>query len=465
MVALAAAVLAAMFLGGGWWWLARTRALEREAATREIEEVLERAKSFAQHAGWKEALIEGKRAEALLEKAGNERLKSQVEELLMDLTMVRSLDAIRLGASEIHDGHFDLARSDREYKQAFRAYGINVGKLVPEKGAAQLRERPIRAQLVAALDDWVLASRSTARRKQLIHLARLLDPDPWRDRLRQYLLGRDWRGLKKLAGMGRAIEGSPSLLALLATELSSVGDHPGAVRVLRHGQRMYPDDFWVNYRLGFHLLNLKPPRMEEAVRFFGAALAVRPHNPGVYLTLGYTLEQKGDLDGALAAYRNAIMFKPDFAQAFNNLGHALLKKGNSDGAIAAFRGAIRLQPDFPLALNNLGRALMAKGRPEAAIAAFRRAIRLKPSFGEANKNYGIALAHIGKLDDAIGEFRRAIRLQPADAEAHFNLGMALEKQGKLDGAIAAYRRAMDIDPNFAQKMVEHFLDMSRFFHQ
>jgi Flp pilus assembly protein TadD len=74
---------------------------------------------------------------------------------------------------------------------------------------------------------------------------------------------------------------------------------------------------------------------------------------------GFALAAKGDGDGAIAEYREAIRLKPDYADAHNNLGVSLQAKGDTDGAIAEYREAIRLKPDVANASSNLA-ALLKK---------------------------------------------------------------------------------------------------------
>ena len=49
--------------------------------------------------------------------------------------------------------------------------------------------------------------------------------------------------------------------------------------------------------------------------------------------------QKGDYQGALAAYSQAIVFNPNYAQAYNNRGSARRTLGDSKGAVADFNQA------------------------------------------------------------------------------------------------------------------------------
>src|SRR5262249_19324625 len=84
--------------------------------------------------------------------------------------------------------------------------------------------------------------------------------------------------------------------------------------------------------------------------------------------------------------REALRLDPRLALAHNNLGNALADKGDPDGAIAAFREAIRLDPGFALAHNNLGFVLLRKGDLDGAVAEFREALRLDPQLAIARNN-------------------------------------------------------------------------------
>jgi tetratricopeptide (TPR) repeat protein len=105
------------------------------------------------------------------------------------------------------------------------------------------------------------------------------------------------------------------------------------------------------------------------------------------------------------------MVDPDAAEAQNKLGMALSERGELDEAIAAYREAIRLRPDFPFAHLNLGMALYGRGEVDEAIAAWREPIRLQPDYAQAHYNLGSALHKQGKLDEAIAAWRQAARLE------------------------------------------------------
>ena len=65
-----------------------------------------------------------------------------------------------------------------------------------------------------------------------------------------------------------------------------------------------------------------------------------------YILLGMLAAQVGRLDAAVELIRRAIAICSTNAFYYGNLGSALAGKGQLDEAIAAYRQAIRLKPDL-----------------------------------------------------------------------------------------------------------------------
>lgn len=99
-------------------------------------------------------------------------------------------------------------------------------------------------------------------------------------------------------------------------------------------------------------------------------------NAIAYFGRGNVKSKKGDLDGALADYNEAIRFNPKYAATYNNRGNVKLKKGDLNGALADFNQAIQLNPAYGLAYRNRGRAKGKKGDVNGAIADYNQAIKL-----------------------------------------------------------------------------------------
>src|SRR5262249_32193868 len=161
-----------------------------------------------------DALSAAKRAEGLLTMGGSGDLLSRARMRRADLELIEQLDGVRIHRSEEKGINFDFEKGDAEYLMAFRAFGIDVDSLEPAEAARQIRERSVAVELAAALDDWAITRRSLNRPdvdwKRLLMIARAIDPDEWRTKLREALERRDQKALAEAAKSAQILELPPS---------------------------------------------------------------------------------------------------------------------------------------------------------------------------------------------------------------------------------------------------------------
>jgi tetratricopeptide (TPR) repeat protein/tRNA A-37 threonylcarbamoyl transferase component Bud32 len=443
VAAVVAAGLVALLLGGAGLFWAQRQAERREQA---VDAALGKAADMQRQARWAEARAVLEQAESRLGDGGPEDLRRRLGQARRDLDLVARLDAIRLKRATWVEGGFDSATADRDYAAAFQEEGLGAVGEDPGEVAARVRGSAVRAELVAALDDWACClGRRRARVAWVLAVARGADPDPWRDRVRHLKVWNSKRKLGRLARGAKAREGPPRFLGVLGMRLQWLGGEAEAV--LRAAQARRPGDFWVNFELGYALEEKK--QAGEAVGYYRAALAVRPSTFAVHINLGIALADQGKLAGAVEEYRRAIAVDPNLALGHNNLGNALKALGKRVEAIKEYRRAIALDLKDAPAHFNLGEALQDQGKLAAAVKAYHRAIALNPKLAQAHSELGLALQKQGQLAEAIKAYRRAIALDPKDAPAHTNLGLALKAQGKLAEAVKEHRRAIALNPKFA----------------
>jgi tetratricopeptide (TPR) repeat protein len=316
-------------LAGIAGWLARDRSARRDEAERIAREALREAAGLQQEEKWTEALGAARRADAVL--AGVEsspQLRDQVRNLCADLRMAGRLEEARLRLAANRDGYADWEGEQSAFVAAFQEYGLDVDGLDPGRAGEWIQSRSIRAQLVAALDEWMETRRRTgaAGWKHLAAVARAAEPDEWRVQLRDALAQPDEsarrRALEELASRAPVHELSPLSLVLLGRALGSVGSFDRSVPLLWEACRRYPGDFWINEELAINLDHAPPPLREEAVRFHTAAVSLRPQSPGAHLWLGAALLRKGSLDEAMVELHEAVRLQRDFPEARFFLRHA-----------------------------------------------------------------------------------------------------------------------------------------------
>jgi serine/threonine protein kinase/Flp pilus assembly protein TadD len=474
--------LAALLAGFNWIWWAQQRA-ERHGA---LKANLEEAEEARSRSDWNSARLAIERAQARFMSSDPARLRVRMEEVRTDLDMVTELGRVRMLGIQVKDGKFDEQAAANGYEAAYRNYGIDVGVLSFEETVQRIENSAIKSVLTNSLDSWgSFEVQSNKVRQRILATAKAVDPDPWRNEVRDAIIRKDSSELKRLASSDQALSLPPESLAGLAKYLLVYREPTRAVDLLRRAQRLHPEDFWINENLGLCLNEVKPRQAEESLRFYSAALALRPDSPGAHVNLGGVLEGLARVDEAIAEYKEAIKYKKDYAQAHVALGHLLCdKKHDYDAAITAFQAAIELRPEWadphhnlgtafygkglwdraiveyeeairlnnndPNPHNGLGVALMIKGRPDRAIPHFHEAIRLRKDFPLAHSNLGAALQEIGQQDEAVAEYKEAIRLNLEFPEAHYNLGRVFGDQGRLDEAMAEYREAIRLKNDYSQ---------------
>jgi tetratricopeptide (TPR) repeat protein len=196
--------------------------------------------------------------------------------------------------------------------------------------------------------------------------------------------------------------------------------------------------------------------------------ATLTRNPGCWMAhynLGIALNEKGDTDGAIAHYRQALELRPSYAEAHYNLGRLLAQNGRLDEAISHYEKALEINPADAEAHNNLGVALFASGRVDEAIAHYRKALAIRRDNADASCNLADALVFNGDLDGAIEYYSACLAVSPNQTEAHYNLGSALFRTGRMDEAIVHYQKVLELSPKSADaraNLASVFLAKGRF---
>jgi serine/threonine protein kinase/tetratricopeptide (TPR) repeat protein len=415
-----------VLLGSGVGWAVRDRAARAQEAAREkaarqaameheIERALDESAQFQAQGKIAEALATARRGEGLLAGGAGEQVTERVKSRVADLSLAATVEEIRARRSVFARDYESLA-VEQEYADAFRHFRLEEKGVLPAEAAQRLRATSVAVELAAALDDWALTRFGRAGYQRLLAVARAADTsDPARDRLRELLIQPEIQGsqLKEQASLLKVENLRPPTLCFLVQALGSRGISGGeeTIALLREAQRRYPGDFSVNLHLASNLHN--SGKANEAIRFYTAALALRPQS-GARIGLGRALQENGELNAALVQLREAVRLYPEQWMAYTALGSALIDAGDQEAGLAAYQEAFRLAPKNPLPPLYLGVKLKEKRQWGEAIAEFRKVIELDP------KSKGAA-------------------------DAYFRIGKALEEQGKLEETIASFRKAAELD--------------------
>jgi len=114
--------------------------------------------------------------------------------------------------------------------------------------------------------------------------------------------------------------------------------------------------------------------------------------------------------GANYWFSRAAAAAPSIPFVDTDWGAALLTKGDLDGAIAKFKDANAKGPHFADPLEMWGEALMRENHSDLALAKFEEADKYAPKWGHLHLKWGEALFYAGKRDDAKKQFALAAGL-------------------------------------------------------
>jgi tetratricopeptide (TPR) repeat protein len=222
------------------------------------------------------------------------------------------------------------------------------------------------------------------------------------------------------------------------------------------------------------------------VRAFGLALVVALlgaaappiEDARAVLARAVALHQKGDLEGAVAAYRESLAVAPS-VEGRSNLGAALAALGRYEEAIEAYRGALAMAPedvrirynlalahyksaDLPSAAEEL-EALRARhhddlratllladcrlqmGDPAAVEELLRPLAASRPDDPAVTYLLGMALVRGGKAEE--GQRLVDTLMRDGDsAEAQYLVGSAAFMAGDYPQAVERFSRALEKDP-------------------
>jgi serine/threonine-protein kinase len=482
-VALAASLLGmALLIGGGWAWAARQRAARVAATGREVNAALAeaadlrgqaRAMPIGEITRWEQALAAARHAASLLARGeGDAELNGRVSALLATLIAERSEAQARAEAAErdlaapdheVYSGDQDRVQREADYVVAFRAYGIDVDALDPAVAGARIAARPNAVELAAALDQWILNRRgmippNDAGAAHLVAVAKVADPDPWRNRLRDAVGRKDVEALRTLAASVDLERLPPESVSRLAQALRVNGQAETAVELLRALQPRNRDNYWVNYDLAEALLALKPPRIEEALRYHTLGAALRPRSVFAVEKLASTLEKAGQLDAAVAERRAALRLNPEDAQAHYNLSQMLYRRAKPAEALAELRAAIRLKRDDARAHLLLGDVLLMLEKLDEAIEAYRRAHALHPAPPGADgiDFYAGSIAQAERLAALRPRLPAVLRGdgRPRDNQERLDFACLCLLSRRYAAASRLYAEALEADPRLTDRSTE-----------
>ena len=226
--------------------------------------------------------------------------------------------------------------------------------------------------------------------------------------------------------------------------------------------------FEPRFALGWYVLasaSRRAGQCDRAVAAYRRYAVLRPAEADPHFGIGLCLQQVGDREGAMAAFRRYVAADTRVAsRAFVEIARKNLTaletaspvapakpspavvearhlhdQGRADEALVRLQAAVAADPKSVDARAELGHGLVSARRTREAIAPLQAAVKLAPASATAWYDLAFALREDGQTAAAVDAYRRYITLRPEDPDAHYGLGRTLALLGRNDEALAAFR--------------------------
>ncbi len=165
---------------------------------------------------------------------------------------------------------------------------------------------------------------------------------------------------------------------------------------------------------------------------------------------GIVLFDKGDYNGAMEKYKQALKIDTGDLQADFELAYTLETTGKGLEGIPYLEKILRSNDSKYETYELLGTIYDDNGKPEKAIEAYKAGIKNKPDFERLHFNLGITYERLNKHSDAEAEAIEALKLDPTHASAHRLYAMATQAQGKRANALLAWCNFLLLEPQTAR---------------
>jgi protein O-mannosyl-transferase len=196
----------------------------------------------------------------------------------------------------------------------------------------------------------------------------------------------------------------------------------------------------------------------DAIGHLNKAVKIYPEHGNAWLLMGNAKHKLEDYAGSMAAYENAMRFRPLLWDAYMNAAITSRKIKRFDLASGYYKLEIHnkqaQQPPVDVSANlwfDYGNNFEEwGGKADSAIWAYGMALQKDPkmakALGQTGRVYGMQL---NNLDQAIAFGERAVAIDPKMDWVYENIGIATAMKGDPLGAIAIFQRGLATNANNA----------------
>lgn len=289
----------------------------------------------------------------------------------------------------------------------------------------------------------------------------MLDPNPWRMKLRTAIISSDIQAVKQLA-VGDTSNQSPAGLLQLANAMVLWERSNESIRFMETIQQRYPSNFWINQLLGNAMIaSYSPPRPEASLRYLTAAVALRPESVGARMSMARTLAAMGETQQSQEQEQLARNLTPKFDplkqldKASIPLDYSRIDPEPLEEKLVAKKLSASESTGHLSALEEQCRDLARSGKRAEALRLISAAESGEAANGAVvdalmiRRAKGVVLVESRDYVAAKVVFSELVRLNPDDSISRYYFAVVLHELGDDAQAIQQCESALKSNPNFA----------------
>ena len=136
--------------------------------------------------------------------------------------------------------------------------------------------------------------------------------------------------------------------------------------------------------------------------------------------------------------------------ALNQQGEDLFEKGDLEGALRCFSNALEIDPKTAIVHNNIGVLYYTQGDKEKALHHYEKAAEIEPQNSNFRKNLAdFYHVELGRTKEALEIYLQILTDDPTDIETLLILGHICVSLGKMDDASVLYNKVLEFEPSNA----------------
>lgn len=162
---------------------------------------------------------------------------------------------------------------------------------------------------------------------------------------------------------------------------------------------------------------------------------------------GVGLHERGDFDGAIRKYEEALAENPSNALALYEMAFAYQAKGDYRKSLeVATRGARYKSEQLGELYTIIGTSLDRLGEPQKAVEVFKKGIKLDPANGMLHFNLAVTYHGLKKPEEARKSLKAALTRNPGHPTSHLMLSLLFFQGGYRVPALLAASRFLTLEP-------------------